>query len=454
MPDHPEEMLMEKLREKMSDSMQRGFDRHYLALNDVYPGTLASFNDYIFRKYTPPLSIEFMEEKILALRLRKGENPMDVYDAYLDGIDLYEQCRVLINGRMQHAQDHIPAFSIHAKFVHLRKIFIDNNDSATYKNKCLINSRMRKVFTRARPNNYAAIVAVIEDNLKAKIKPICDAANKDLTFISYKSEPKIRLFENGNLRNGRDEVKDREFKGDKYTPFDGYVCDACNIPGHWKKHCPKKGHLKGGDNKRGRGGRNGGRGSYSGRGGHRGGNGRGGGGRKRGREKMFDPNNCYRCGKPNHIRRDCRAKADINGVSLGAADKRQKTGDSQVDSSKLCHRCGRDNHFLVDCRAYFHFKGHRLKPLEGRNESGRGNGRGRGGRGGGKGGRTGWRGRGGRGGGGNGNGNNYHNTNHNLHITHEFGIPPQQSAAQRPQPPTAVRQFAQRGRGQFASRSG
>ena len=225
MPDHPDNMLMEQLRaKKMSDSMMRGFDRHIATLNDVYPGTFASFIDYIFKKYAPPLSIEFMEAKIKELRIRKGENPIDVYEAYLDGIAIYEECRVLINARMP-ANDRIPAFSIHAKFVHLRKIFIDNNNIAACKNEHLINKRMRQIFTRAHPNNYATITHVLDDGLKEKIKPICDAANKDLNYITYKSESKIHLF-NGNGRKGKgnDAIGDTEFKGNKCTPYDGYVC--------------------------------------------------------------------------------------------------------------------------------------------------------------------------------------------------------------------------------------
>ena len=449
MPDHTEKMLMEEFRlKKMTTSMQRAFDRQNAVLNIPYPGTFNSFIDYVFKKYAPPLSIEYMEANIKALRVRVGEDPGNVYEAYEDAMDLYEKCRVLINGRMQHANDHIPVFPVQQKFKQLRKLFIDNNN-----HKHLINQRMRKIFVRGHPSNYAAIIAIIDDGLKQKIQPICDANNKDLQFVTYKSESKIMLFARntrGNTRGGRDTTRTGNAQ-----PYDGYVCDICNTAGHWKRHCPTK--FANGSPKapRGRGGRNnrggnrggnGGRGRDSRRGGHRGGNGGRGQTEGRGRKRdRFDFDACYRCGKKNHFARDCGSTIDVNGNKLapaaGPPSKRQKTGNN---SDKNCHRCGRNNHFIRECKAYFHILGQRLPPLAGR-EGGRGGYRGGGSRGRGRG--RGWRGRGGQGG-----SNNSHNTNHHLHISHEFGVPPQPHAAQRPQPATAVQQFAHSG--QFAQRQG
>jgi hypothetical protein len=68
---------------------------------------------------------------------------------------------------------------------------------------------------------------------------------------------------------------------------------------------------------------------------------------------------CRRCGRSNHLARNCRSRRHKNGRVL--LDKRKL--EEQKEATQQCSRCKRHGHFHHECYSQFHADGSRITAL-------------------------------------------------------------------------------------------
>ena len=268
--------------------------------------TVELLKTWLIKKFPPPPMKHEWLFKMKSIRMRKNEDPKLVYDKFQTVLGRVDDAIDLVN-TTRSRRNRIRGITDEQIIDALTTIFVRCNNDPKFDNNGVINSKVINFISKKNPTTIGDWETLF-DEIQTELIPNCFKSLKEWQFISNPTNVSDYDIYKKQSKRPEDNKSNQKIKQES--------------------------------------------------------------GRKRKRQQTFKGVNkkrkfnlyCRRCGRNNHLEKECRATIDVFGNAINKSRRGNNPNNNSSNTNngrqnkgkKYCKRCTRNNHYTKDCHASFY----------------------------------------------------------------------------------------------------